>query len=247
MIWQMTGRTLAVRETGGRSQSLLRSSSGRPVKRIGWMPARFGEEVIMINLTLDEAKLFFELYAALLSFVNRKLEVAPVEFADDLEYHSTPAEARVAIRNALFAHRELIDEFVRDNPANLKADDLKTIASWKHAIADKFYVLRYLKHYAVFLTSSGSPGKAYGVLGLADPLEEVVGPPLPKLVTAVLLPFQGKIVYDGLISRYNILFGGGIKRSLNENYRHAKGTFGIITSLGDSLVPEAKPPKKSNP
>ena len=49
----------------------------------------------------------------------------------------------------------------------------------------------------------------------------------------MLLPFQGKFIYDGLISGYNITFGGGVKRTLNEEYKQAKEAFGIITSLGD--------------
>ncbi len=203
-----------------------------------------------MNLTPDETKLFYNLYAALLSFTNRKLEVSPVHFSGSVEYFSTPPEARVAIRDALFDHRELIDEFVAENPAKLKADELEIIATWKDAVVGKFYIFRYLKNYTAFLTSGGSPNKAYGVLGLADPLEEVVGPYLPRLVTTVLLPFQGKIVYDGLVSGYNITFGGGMKRMLNNEYKQAKAAFGIITSLGEEAVPEPtrekvkKQPKK---
>ena len=81
-----------------------------------------------MNLTFDEGTLFYDLYAALLAFVNRELEVSSEEFSNSQEYTSTPLEARVAIRDALFAHRELIDEFVKENPAKLKADDLEIIA-----------------------------------------------------------------------------------------------------------------------
>ena len=204
-------------------------------------------EPIIMNLTFDEGNRFYNLYTALLSFVNRKLEVTPEQFSNLEEYVSTPPEARLAIRDALFARRELIDEFVRDNPANLEADDLEIVGTWKHAVAGKFCVFRYLKKYTVFLTSGESPNKAYGVLGLADPLQEIVGPSLPRLITTVLLPFQGKIIYDGLVSGYNISFGGGIKRMFNEEYKQAKETFGIITSLGDDKGEEAKRPRKSKP
>jgi len=198
-----------------------------------------------MNLTFEEGKLFYDLYSALLSFVNGKLKVSPEQFSNTQEYTSTPPEARVAVRDTLFAHRELIDEFIKENQVNLKPDDLEIIASWKHAVVGKFYVFRYMANYAVFLTSGGSPNKAYGVLGLADPLEEVIGPYLPRLITAVLLPFQGKIIYDGLISGFNITFGGGIKRMLNEEYKQAKETFGIITSLPEHEPPPKKP--KSQP
>ena len=33
-----------------------------------------------------------------------------------------------------------------------------------------------------------------------------------------LLPFKGQIIYDGLLSPYNIFFGSGIKSSLHEEY-----------------------------
>jgi hypothetical protein len=79
-----------------------------------------------MNLTFAEGPLFYDLYAALLSFVNRKLKVSSEQFSDSREYTSTPPEARVAIRDALFAQRELIDEFVEEDPANLSADDLET-------------------------------------------------------------------------------------------------------------------------
>ena len=126
-----------------------------------------------MNLTCDEGKLFYDLYAALLSFVNRKLKVSSEQFADAQEYMSTPPEARLAIRDALFAQRELIDVFVKENPGSLPPDQLEVVRSWKHAVVGKFYIFRHLALYTVFLTSGGSPNKAYGVLGLADPLEEV--------------------------------------------------------------------------
>jgi hypothetical protein len=198
-----------------------------------------------MNLTFDEGKLFYDLYAALLSFVNRKLKVSPKQFSDSREYTSTPPESRVAIRDALFAHRELLDEFVKENPVKLSADELEIVATWKHAVVGKFYVFRFLANYTVFLSSGGSPNKAYGVLGLADPLEDVVGPCLPRLVQTILLPFQGKIIYDGLVSGFNISFGGGIKRMLNEEYKQAKEAFGIVTSLGDQAAPVPEKPKKS--
>ncbi len=202
-----------------------------------------------MNLTFDEGKLFYDLYAALLSFVNRNLKVSSEQFSDAQMYTATPPGARVAVRDALFAHRELIDEFVKENPAKLSRDQLEIVTTWKHAVVGKFYVFRYLAKYTVFLTSGGSPNKAYGVLGLANPLGEVIGPYLPRLIETVLLPFRGKIVYDGLVSGYNITFGGGIKRSLNEEYKQAKEAFGIVTALpfegGERRAPLAENPKKS--
>ena len=85
----------------------------------------------------------------------------------------------------------------------------------------------------VFLSST-EPVVAYGVVALFDPFEAVVGPYLPRMIKTTLLPFKGRIVYDGLVTGYNVTFGGGIKRRLNEDYKEAKALHGIITSLPPS-------------
>ena len=82
-----------------------------------------------------------------------------------------------------------------------------------------------------FLDPTGKSPQAYGVLGLVNPIEEFVGPNLPIYVSTVLLPLEGKIIYDGLIVPYNVFFGGGIGRDLNDSYRNVQERRGIITSL----------------
>lgn len=48
----------------------------------------------------------------------------------------------------------------------------------------------------------------------------------------------------GLIAPYSILFGGGVRRHLNEDYNEARQSFGIITSLPEGSPP-SPPPKKA--
>ena len=50
---------------------------------------------------------------------------------------------------------------------------------------------------------------------------------------ATLLPFRGRIIYDGYLTQRGpmIFFGGGIRRMLNNTYKDAKASYGIITSL----------------
>jgi hypothetical protein len=198
-----------------------------------------------MQVTVEEGKLFYKLFAALLGYVNRKLGVLLIQFSESDEYMSLPPQTRGEVRDALYAQRELIDQFVAENPAGLSPEELEIVASWKHALVGRFYILRYLKKYTIFLSATDKPYKAYGVLGLADPIEEVVGPSLPVLANVVLLPFKGQIIYDGLIAPYSITFGGGVRRNLNEDYNRAKEEFGIITSLGDQAVPLSPKPKKA--
>lgn len=142
-----------------------------------------------------------------------------------------PMEKAFKVRERLWEQSNLIDSFVKENPFGFSSEEREIVLGWKNSIREDFYLLRYLKKYAIFLEWE-KPPKAYGVLALTNEFEEVLGgEPLPLMVKAVLMPFKGQIVYDGFISRYPYTFGSGIRRSLFDAYREAKSRFGIITSL----------------
>jgi hypothetical protein len=69
-----------------------------------------------------------------------------------------------------------------------------------------------------------------------DSFEDLVGHRLPHLCKTVLLPFQGRIVYDGMLAGYNVRFGSGIRRRLKESYDAARQRQGIVTSLPPPAV-----------
>jgi hypothetical protein len=196
-----------------------------------------------MKLSPSECHLFYKLHPALMCYVNHKLRTLTDQPADPEEFYALEPEKRVKVRDALHAQPDLIGQFVEVNPFSFKPEELEVVQSWKHAVVGSFYIFRYLKHYTVFLSSEKVP-KAYGVLALADPFEDLIGRYLPRLIQTVLLPFGGKTVYDGLLSGYNITFGGGIRRMLNETYNRAKADFGIITSLpfgGEEREPDEEP------
>ncbi len=180
-------------------------------------------------LSRDDAELFFRLHRSLMHFVNQRLGVVP-DVAGPDEFSGLPPEERLEVRKAFLDHVELIDAYVDENPAKLGDDELDVVLSWRHQVAEKFYAFRQLKNYMVFLTSADPP-VSYGVVALTEPFEDVIGPYLPRMTETVLLPFKGRIIYDGLLSGYNISFGGGIKRMLNDSYRQAKERQGIVPSL----------------
>ena len=187
-----------------------------------------------MRLSPEEVALFYKLYPALLLFTNERLNLEDIDTADQLMH--LPVEKRWAIRESLFENSKLIEEFVESNPEGFPQQELDIVLSWKNFTKGKFYLLRQLKKYAIFL-SFGNDTKAYGVLAIADLFTELV-PFMPIMVDTVLLPFRGKIIYDGLLSSQSIYFGSGIKRSLNDSYNEAKAKYGIITSLSQTAEPE---------
>lgn len=180
-------------------------------------------------LSPQQTERFYRIWFPLLHYVNEQRQLGSTFPATYGEKTPSPADV-LPLRTALWADDELRESFIRLNPAGLSPADLQLVASWRYRVADSFYIVRYLKKYTVFLTER-SPTRAYGVLGLASPLEEITGGQAPLYVQAVLLPFEDHIIYDSLLEPYGIFFGPGIRASLNESYRNAQEREGIITSL----------------
>ena len=191
-----------------------------------------------MKLSEHDAKLFYDLMWALQYFVNQKRGVvADVESVED--YAGRSFQEKKEVRKALYENLQLIDAFVQENPGSLSDDDLSIVSKWKMCIQGEFTIERMLKKYAVFIKGRD----VYGVLGLQQGLDEIVPRSrLPLYVRAVLLPFKGRIIYDGLFEPYDYYFGGGIKGELREIYMAAKQTDRIV----ESLDAEPKEPKKAN-
>lgn len=196
-------------------------------------------------LSADDAELFFRLHRSLMWFVNDCLRIVPDIGSPD-EFSALPPKTRLEVRNALLDKADLIQSFVDENPANLSDEEADIVASWKHQVSGRFYAFRQLKKYMIFLPTDGSL-VAYGVVALTEPFESLIGPYLPVMTETVLMPFKDRIVYDGLLSTYNMSFGGGIKRSLNDSYREAKERLGIVTSLPIESVPIPAMASKKSP
>lgn len=193
-------------------------------------------------LSPADAGQFFRLLWALQAYVNRRLGLLPGVTSPE-QYATVPSEEKLKVRQALWDDPKLLEAFIGSNPAGLAPAELQIVRSWQGRVSGDFYILRYLKGQTIFL-SAGQDERVYGVLGLFDPLEAVMGwRPPPIRVRGVLLPFKGRIVYDGLLESYAITFGSGIRGELNELYQRAKQHGAIIESL-DSAAPARSPAKR---
>lgn len=190
-----------------------------------------------MQLAPAEAQLFFKLFFGLLAYANRQLRVAPnLHTADDVR--KIGSAHVIKIRNALYAHPNLIGRFVAENPEQFTPEELNLVAGWQHRVSGDLYLMRYLKRYAVLMPAKKAK-HLYGVLGLYDSFDVMVrGQPLPVLFKTTLLPFKGQIIYDGLLETYSISFGAGIRRDLDAAYRGLKDREGIVEQL---IGPDGKP------
>jgi len=183
-----------------------------------------------MNLPPADVDLFYKLHGSLLAYANRELKILPADTAPD-QVRKQPIQQVAKLRDGCYEKLTILGAYLAANPDRLPAEELLIIASWRHRITGEFYIVRHLKAYTVFM-STKSPEHLYGVLGLTDPLEVVMGgAPLPILVKATLLPFRNSIIYDGLLSPYPIFFGSGIRGNVNATYSRLKEREGIIEGL----------------
>jgi hypothetical protein len=190
-----------------------------------------------MKLSKQDADLFFTLMWPLQFFVHQRLHILPN--VDTLQaYIACPADLKWQVRQALYEHVDLIDAFIQENPHHFSEEKLALIATWKHYQSGDFYIERLLKTHAIFISAED---KVYAVLALYDSFQDMFHrSQFPVLVKAVLLPFKGKIIYDGLLQGYSIFFGRGISSELKETYMVAKQHGRIIESLpADSPLPQA--------
>jgi hypothetical protein len=183
-----------------------------------------------VQLSSEQTARFSRIWLARLHYVNEAQHLVPA-FSPAEEEASLLLADEMQLRNALWANDGLRERFVTLKPARLDAADLAVVASWQYRRAGSFYIVGALKKYSVFL-SEESPPRAYGVLGLSTPIEQLARGALPVFAQAVLLPLEDQIIDDGLLQWYAVVFGPGMRARLNVDYRHAREREGIITTLG---------------
>ncbi|CAK0770438.1 conserved hypothetical protein [Gammaproteobacteria bacterium] len=192
-----------------------------------------------MNLNPADCERFYRIWFRLLRHVNLQEQIIP-ELPEDPKAGSINPQDAGKLRAVLWSSDKWLASFKEEQKDRLSEQDLTLVGSWKWRVSGKFYIMRHLKSYSVFLGTESSRGSpvAYGVLGIVSPIDEIIIWPPPVLVEAILLPFEGKIIYDSLLSPYSITFGSGIRNSLNNDYRTVRERGQIITSLDQGGVAE---------
>ena len=188
-----------------------------------------------MNLSAEEAKLFYKLDWGLMHYANRKYGI--VKDVDTPNFRGRNLKEISRLKEKIFSEPEIIGSFASENPLGFSEDELAIVKSWKNFAKGEFYVISHLAGGSVLL-AQGEPPKVYEVAGIMDRLEDLL-PFTPCMIKTVLLPFKGRIVYYGIFNTYNVMFGGGMRKSLGEEYARAKAEHGLIASLD---APAAKNP-----
>jgi hypothetical protein len=184
----------------------------------------------------QEVALFYKLYWSLLFYANLKID----KFRDITQPTDFRKKKPEDIKRSryMFNRIELISSFVKENPFKFTSEELAIIESWKKPVRDKFLIVKHCPEYTIIM--GGKPSRLYGVIGLMSSFSEMFpNEYLPVMAEMILLPFKDKIVYDGIIETYNVLFGRQFRKDIEQEYKEIEIRYGIITSLA-AQVPEKK-------
>lgn len=180
-----------------------------------------------MRLNEQEYYQYLNIHVGILYFIAIQKGIVPkIDF--EKFNKEIPLELKFQAREILYEDFSHLDEFIKKNPLKFSKEDLEIADNFRHAKVGEFWVYKFLKKYNVLMDDDF----VYGVFALNDPLQNVVQSNTPPvLIRTALLPFKGKIIYDGMAQGYNMYFGGGIKSSLKDRYEMSKAQYGIITEL----------------
>jgi hypothetical protein len=180
-----------------------------------------------MRLTESEYYKFMDLHPPLIHFTGKKLKMLP-DSTTLIEFKSMSPEKRYPIRNALYENLHFIEEYINEHSEDLTAEDKEILSGFKNVKQGTFHLMKLSSKYAYFLGDNC----VFGVHALNDPFESFFrNNDLPLMVEVALLPFKGKIIYDGLISSYRIQFGKTIRSSMDNQFKIAMEKYGVITTL----------------
>lgn len=178
-----------------------------------------------MRLERSDAELFYQLWFPLLNFVNRKYHVYPDAGRIDQRQGVDVRDAK-GIADYLWSHMVAIEEYLA--ASKLPEEYAQIVAGWKQCKPGRYILERHLKKGSIFISAEDE--SVYMVKGLFSTWEEMLGE-APVLLDAVLIPFRGSIITDGLVSTYRICFGKGAIEDFKEVYMNAKSNRAIQYSL----------------
>lgn len=197
------------------------------------------QKILPSQLPFEEGIHFYKLLCAVTRWFNNQHHLVK-DFGDSIEYPDLAPGDRATLADTLFdPKKKHIEHFVKKNPLNLEKDDLALIEAWKHVVHGQFLIVDHKKEYSLFLTFDEESKKPFqgndvviGVKALATPFSDFFPKHvLPHIVTTYLLPWKDTLTYPSYFFTQNILFGGGMRKSITAEVKEALAKHGVVTSL----------------
>lgn len=171
------------------------------------------------HLSKNAADLYYKLYFALLDYTNKKYAINK-NIGKIYKQEGLNVNDLFPIDEYLWEHREIIDDFILQNPNKFNKEELEIIDSFKTAVrSDRFVVVGFEREYTQILSEDG---KLYMVKGIRTDLDKIMNPhDLPKIIRTTLLMFEGNIIFNSFLSPMDIVFGNDIRELVLKEMKNA--------------------------
>lgn len=178
-------------------------------------------------LSTEEYNHYTDLHFKLLYFTAKRFNI--LKTATSLkEFKKLPLSKKYECRQLFNKQATILEEFIKQYSQKLSDEQFKILEGFRRRIPDSYFiVLKCLTKYAIFIDNDNK--KVYGILALSNPFTDFFDD-FPVLIKTTILPFNGKIIYDGFLETQAYL-GPNITIEYNEIYKEAKRNRQIITSL----------------
>lgn len=171
-------------------------------------------------LTDKDAEQFYDLWIALLDFVNQKYKLIK-ELYGMTSPKGLPLKSVALISSKLWEDKDIIDEFVLSGFKKMDEEEMEIVRSWKKSIHGKFIVDRHLRKGSVLISIDNN--EVYVVKGIYSSWREILeGYPMPQLVQATLMPFREVIIHNGVVAPYGICLSRNMSEQFKQIYLEAK-------------------------
>ena len=179
-------------------------------------------------LKSEEYNAFIEVHLELLYYAGTKYHLLKAGTSLQ-DFKDFPLEDKFKCREHLNEHPDILEEFITQNQGKLSSGQMSILDGFRRSVmSDYFIILKCLKKYAIFIDSESK--KVFGVIGLSNTFQDFFHD-FPIIVKATILPFNGRIVYDGFLQSYGTYLGPSMTWEYNEIYKEAKQNRQLIASL----------------
>lgn len=157
-------------------------------------------KIITMTLPLVEAEEFISLHHEVMLFAGQESGNLPQTMTVE-ELMAMGSGKLIEHRDHLYKDLSVFDRYATVIKGSVPDQWVEDLKGFEHYVRDRFFVMKHYKKYTVLMGND----KLYGVLGLMQPIEEIIPEwALPAMIETVLLPFRGHYVYDGLMATSNI-------------------------------------------
>ena len=166
-------------------------------------------------LSEEEQKYFFSMYYPLLYYCNSFFKIFEnINSIEDM--FNRPTSDYLKIRDKIFDDKEVIKSYIENNRGTLGKNKIAILEKW--IIEGKKVECLYIKKNDRSKFFDLNSDEKIKIIGISeDPDEMEVLNNWPLIIRAVILPFQKKIIWDGLFTIEDIYLDERVKNSLRNS------------------------------